>query len=650
MPGIFISYRRDDAAPYAGRLYDRLTREFAHDEVFMDIDSLRPGEDFVDAIDTRLEECRAVIALIGRRWASVTDATTGMRRLDDPADYVRRELAAALERKLLVIPVLVAGAAMPRADELPDDLKPLLRRQAIELSDTRFQSDASRLIDALATTARPKATPGSAPRRTWLIGGAVAGLALAALAFWWPGRDIPTPDLSGKPREQAESLLNGAGLVVGKVSAIETESVADGKVVSQTPAPGARVRKGSAVELMIAVVPRVAVPNVIDASVARAKDRLTSVGLTLGTVEWREPGAAPTPGMVLSQTPPKDTRVARGDAVALVAAPLAVLPELRGKPADDARKAVAALGLRIGKVETRRTAQSPVGQVIEQRPAAGEKLSIESRVDLVIATAMPDVDLPDLSKLRLSQALDALARAGLVPGQVKRAGLHTEFDVAEPIVRSQSPAARTAVKPGARVELTVAEPGARVPELTGMSLDRARAQLKQAGLMAGSLGEDPVTGTPAGWVTAQQWAAGRVVARGSAVDLTVSSAKASTPPAAGQVRLPNVVGWNWVKASDRLHSLGLRRVNGRAISGSGKSGAEVIRQTPAADSTIGVDDPVLLEYAAAGWWLDAPGEFADAAQARLLANKECPGVCKRGGGRWAGLFSYKTVVSCGCDK
>ena len=148
MDGIFINYRRDDSAPYAGRLYDHLRRSFPGQKVFMDIDAIDPGEDFVDAINRTLESSRVVLAVIGRTWSAAVDET-GKRRLDNPDDYVVRELSAALASKARVIPVLVGGAAMPRTDALPLPLAALARRNAIEVSDSRFSFDADRLGAAI---------------------------------------------------------------------------------------------------------------------------------------------------------------------------------------------------------------------------------------------------------------------------------------------------------------------------------------------------------------------------------------------------------------------------------------------------------------------------------------------------------------------
>jgi formylglycine-generating enzyme required for sulfatase activity len=145
---IFISYRRDDCSASAGRLYDRLCGHFASTNIFMDVDNLDPGVDFVDAIEESVASCDALIAVIGRFWLISSDEE-GRRRLDNPEDFVRIEIATALNRDVRVIPLLVDGALMPRSRDLPDDLKPLTRRMALEVSHTRFKEDCNRLITTL---------------------------------------------------------------------------------------------------------------------------------------------------------------------------------------------------------------------------------------------------------------------------------------------------------------------------------------------------------------------------------------------------------------------------------------------------------------------------------------------------------------------
>ena len=122
MGGIFISYRREDSGPYAGRLRDALRNRFGAEQVFRDIDSVDPGERFRRLIEQEVSSCDALLALIGPAWLAITD-DAGRRRLDDPDDYVRLEIATALDRDdVLVIPVVVGPTSMPAAADLPKPL------------------------------------------------------------------------------------------------------------------------------------------------------------------------------------------------------------------------------------------------------------------------------------------------------------------------------------------------------------------------------------------------------------------------------------------------------------------------------------------------------------------------------------------------
>src|SRR4029077_6222952 len=132
----------------AGRLYDRLSAHFGEGQVFMDIDQIEPGEDFIEVINRKVGTCDIAIVAIGPHWLSATNQS-GKRRLDDEEDFVRMEIVAALQRNISVIPVLVDGARMPRKKDLPEALAPLSRRNAIELSETRFHADVNRLIEAI---------------------------------------------------------------------------------------------------------------------------------------------------------------------------------------------------------------------------------------------------------------------------------------------------------------------------------------------------------------------------------------------------------------------------------------------------------------------------------------------------------------------
>ena len=151
-PGrIFISYRRDETAYPAGWLFDQLARHFGRDKIFKDVDSIELGDDFVEVISVAVGSCDVLLALIGNRWLTITDKA-GRRRLDDPRDFVRLEIEAALTREVRVIPILVEGAQMPSADELPASLAKLVRLQALELSPIRFDSETARLLKILERT------------------------------------------------------------------------------------------------------------------------------------------------------------------------------------------------------------------------------------------------------------------------------------------------------------------------------------------------------------------------------------------------------------------------------------------------------------------------------------------------------------------
>ena len=180
MGSIFLSYRREDTEGQAGRLYDDLVAVFGSDSVFMDVAAIQPGRDFRKSIDQSLNSCGVFLSLIGRSWLTAKD-TSGQRRLDDPADFVRIETGAALKRDIPVIPVLVQGASAPKPDQLPDDLKELSFRNAVELTHPRWDSDIQVLIKAL----RPhisQSSPQPEPEQVQTGGRLRATKSLAAIA------------------------------------------------------------------------------------------------------------------------------------------------------------------------------------------------------------------------------------------------------------------------------------------------------------------------------------------------------------------------------------------------------------------------------------------------------------------------------------
>ena len=151
---VFISYRRDDAGGHAGRLFDHLVTRLGSDRVFMDIDAIAPGADFVAEIARAIESCHALVAVIGRRWLETT--AEGTQRLDDPEDFVRLEIATALTHGVSVFPILVDGGTMPSPAQLPDEIRSLARRNAIVIDNVHWTQGVERLMAAI----RP---------RMWLI-------------------------------------------------------------------------------------------------------------------------------------------------------------------------------------------------------------------------------------------------------------------------------------------------------------------------------------------------------------------------------------------------------------------------------------------------------------------------------------------------
>ena len=211
---IFISYRRADAPGHAGRIYDSLARVFGENQLFMDVSAIQPGETFADRIDRTLNASGAVLVIIGREWMNRLKIPESERR----QDFVRRELTTALKSHALVVPVLVEGAGMPMAQDLPEDLRPLAERNAIEVSDTRWDHDMARLSDALAQAPGVNKLPAGKPekkagsRLLWIAGGIIA-VGVLAFGTWTisqhPGGDgAAIPAVSPTPVARERVLFH----------------------------------------------------------------------------------------------------------------------------------------------------------------------------------------------------------------------------------------------------------------------------------------------------------------------------------------------------------------------------------------------------------------------------------------------------------
>lgn len=252
-PMFFISYRRDDSAGHVGRLYDALSARFGRQRLFFDIDHIAPGQDFVQVLDSSLNRCSVLLVVIGKRWAG--SGKIGSRRIDQPDDFVRLEVAAGLRRPdLRIIPVLIQGAKMPGPSSLPDDLKDLSRRNATELSDLRWREDVARLVASLESDRGGASTSESAgevvrrlasrvtlpailPKWTKPVAVAAAvlivGLAVAAVASRGGKEGVATASVSGSseiPRGEALRLPSRLDQAIKAVQPVARKWRADAQL------------------------------------------------------------------------------------------------------------------------------------------------------------------------------------------------------------------------------------------------------------------------------------------------------------------------------------------------------------------------------------------------------------------------------------
>ena len=203
MPTFFISYRREDTAGYASWLSESLRREYGKDSVFIDV-HIPGGSEFPQAIARAVGACDVVIALIGPGWLNATD--DGRRRLDDAKDFLRLELVSALATGRHIIPVLFDRTELPSAAELPDALRPLILRQAAQMSGASWPTDMVRLIGAIEQLPGPARR--SRRRRSLRIGTAALVLSLASWGVARAWSSSPRAAASEAPSREPTATLN----------------------------------------------------------------------------------------------------------------------------------------------------------------------------------------------------------------------------------------------------------------------------------------------------------------------------------------------------------------------------------------------------------------------------------------------------------
>jgi hypothetical protein len=357
MRAIFISYRRDDTEGYAGRLFQDLSDRFGKDCVFMDVAGIEPGRDFRRAIEQQVATCGVLLAVIGKAWLNVADEK-GKRRLDDPHDFVRLETASALKRDIPVIPVLVQQAEMPRAEQLPDDLKDLAFRNSVELTHARWDSDVELLIAALARHVDPSAptlaaspssrmpTPASGQRARMIL--PLAAVALGAIGYMVWNRSTSDAD------ESKDTATSATRPATASAPGSAAAPFASAPAPMVTPAPGVLVASAPALQVVPAFAPSpapepaparvetsvakraVAPPPPTQAASARSDDRAV-VAKAAAPTRALPPAAAPAtargPAVVTSDSP-MPSRSASIDDQTAAAAP-APAPSTAGQEAAE---------------------------------------------------------------------------------------------------------------------------------------------------------------------------------------------------------------------------------------------------------------------------------------------------------------------------
>jgi beta-lactam-binding protein with PASTA domain len=454
---IFISYRRNEADYPASWLYQRLGRHFGVDRIFKDVDSIELGDDFVEAINRAVGSCDVLLVLIGDRWLTIGD-DKGRRRLDDPGDLVRLEIEAALARDVRVIPILVGRAPMPLAEDLPASMAGLARRQALELSPTRFKSDFEKLLRALHKTleeervrraaARPpdplpedprrapaRTVTATAPAQRWAVpettglepvpaaGTTGARPAVPSVRGWRPGpralkglaallgavavvvgvvlaiggdARAEVPDLTRLDRQTATAQLERLGLRAGIRD--RPDPAPKDTVLETVPPAGRRVDPGAVVILYVSSGPaqeRIAVPSV------RGKDRDEAVRLLrdagFEVKETAVPGGEEAAGIAVGTDPPAGRRLPPGTTVELKVSSGAPGVQVRVPDVVGQVAATAEATLRdlgLEPVRQEEWSELPIGHVAGSRPAAGELVARGSSVVLLVSKGPPTKTTP----------------------------------------------------------------------------------------------------------------------------------------------------------------------------------------------------------------------------------------------------------------
>ena len=330
------------------------------------------------------------------------------------------------------------------------------------------------------------------------------------------------PNVVGLTQAAATTAITGAGLVLGTVTMASSVTVPKGSVISQSPAAGTNAAPDSMVDLTVSSG-GVTVPDVVGLTQADATTAITSAGLSLGAVTTQS-SATVASGLVISESPAAGTIVTSGSGMNLVVSsgpPTVAVPNVVGMTQASATSTITGTGLTVGAVTSQSSATVASGLVISESPTAGTVVIFGSAVSLVVSSGPVMVSVPNVVGLTQPAATSAITGAGLVLGTVTMASSAT---VPKGSVIAQSPVGGTSVAITSAVNLSVSTgpPPVAVPNVVGLTLADATTAITAAGLVLGTVKMARSDAVPSGSVISQSPAAGTSVARGSAVNLTVS--------------------------------------------------------------------------------------------------------------------------------
>ena len=348
---------------------------------------------------------------------------------------------------------------------------------------------------------------------------------LVAVEILPPANLITVPSLVGQTQAAAQSLITGAGLVVGTVTSQPSATVPLNSVISQSPASGAQAATGSAVNLVVSSGPQlITVPSLVGQTQAAAQSLITGAGLVVGTVT-SQPSATVPLNSVISQSPASGAQAATGSAVNLVVSSgplLIIVPSLVGQTQAAAQSLITGAGLVVGTVTSQPSATVPLNSVISQSPASGAQAATGSAVNLVVSSGPQLITVPSLVGQTQAAAQSLITGAGLVVGTVT-----SQPSATVPLnsVISQSPASGAQAATGSAVNLVVSSGPLLiiVPSLVGQTQAAAQSLITGAGLVVGTVTSQPSATVPLNSVISQSPASGAQAATGSAVNLVVSS-------------------------------------------------------------------------------------------------------------------------------